>query len=256
MIRLAVACDPNHCDAESMAVLEWSVVKNTSCPVEMKWIKLSNTPGDYGYGWNTEKWATPFSGLRWGVAELYNHTGHYIYSDSDVIFLGDLAELWNQPFNPGKVVLAKGGSSWRYCVSKWDAKAASDHIPPLEELKKDPLSHQKMGTYFRKNMNLTQAFEGDWNCLDGQGHPDLLDGKLKAVHYTNIPSQVHLPFAIERLKKQERKHWYDGKIVRHPREDLILLFDKLLKEAHDAGFTVDRYTQDELFGSINKRSFE
>jgi hypothetical protein len=176
LIRLAVACDPNHCDAESQSVLEWSVKKFTSRPVEITWIKLSRKPGDYGFGWRTEEWATSFSGLRWGLAEMYGFDGQYIYSDSDVIFLGDLAELWDQPFVPGKVAMAKGGGSWRYCVSKWDAKEARKHIPALSSLRADPRSHQRMVNYMRVNDGLTQPFAGDWNCLDGEGHPNLFEG--------------------------------------------------------------------------------
>lgn len=256
MIRLAVACDPNHCDAESQTVLEWSVVKYTSRPVEITWIKLSRDPEAYGYGWRTENWATSFSGLRWGLAQMYGYEGQYIYSDSDVIFLGDLAELWDQPFQPGKVAMAKGGGSWRYCVSKWDAKAAADHIPALPWLRSEAASHQKMVTYFRDRPDLTQAFEGDWNCLDGEGHSDLMDGKLKALHYTDIASQPSTRHAVARLAKEGRTHWFDGKIKPHARPDVVKLFDELLAEATANGYGVQRYIQDPPFGDVAKKSLE
>jgi hypothetical protein len=253
-IRLAVACDPNHCDLESQSVLEWSVRKNTSSPVEITWVKLSRDPDDYGYGWATEKWTTSFSGLRWGLAQMYGFEGHYIYCDSDLIFLGDLTELWEQPFEPRKVVMGKGGGSWRYCVSKWDAAAALDHIPPLPWLRAEAGSHQRMSGYFKERPELTQAFDGDWNSLDGEGHGNLLDGSLKGLHYTSINTQPQLRYAIPRLQAQGRKHWFDGQIKPHPRPDVEALFDTLLAEAIENGYGPQRYAQGEPYGDFKKQS--
>lgn len=253
-IRLAVACDPNHCDAEAQSVLEWSVRKNTTRPVEITWIKLSLDPDAYGHGWRTENWATSFSGLRWGLAQMYGYEGQYIYSDTDVIFLGDLAELWDQPFQPGKVAMAKGGGSWRYCVSKWNARAAADHIPALPWLRNEPNAHQRMVAYFRDHPNLTQPFAGDWNCLDGEGHPNLMDGKLKGLHYTDMSTQPSTRHAIKRLARTGRPHWYDGPVRPHPRADVVELFDQLLEEAAANGFGVERYLQDAPYGEMVKKN--
>jgi hypothetical protein len=146
-----------------------------------------------GNGWNTTTWATPFSGFE----------GRAIYMDSDVIVLADIAQLWHQPMQPGKVALAKGGGSWRYCVSLWDCAEAVKHLPALPWLKREASSHQKMVAYFKDNPGLTQAFSGDWNCLDGEGHPNLRDGAVKAIHYTDMGTQPQLRHAAPRQGRTE-----------------------------------------------------
>ena len=64
-VRVFVGCAPNHEDAESQAVLEHSIRKHASLPVDITWMKLSRDPVSPFSGWNTELWPTPFSGFRW-----------------------------------------------------------------------------------------------------------------------------------------------------------------------------------------------
>lgn len=257
MIRIFVGCSPNHEDAESQAVLEWSIRKYASVPVEIEWMKLSRDPNSFWYsdgkqGWQTSKWATPFSGFRWAIMERCNCEGKAIYMDSDVIVLADIAELWNQDIPDGKLALAKGGGSWRYCVSLWDCAAL--YPGTIAAVRGDPDSHGHMLMFLSSNPQLTSSFEGDWNCLDGQGHSNLLDGKLKALHYTDMSSQPHLRYAIPRLIAQGRKHWFNGTVRRHPRRDVEELFDLFFVEAATKGFTAERYMKEPLYGEINKAS--
>lgn len=258
-IRVFVGCAPNHEDLESQAVLEWSIRKLASEPVEIEWMKLSRDPSSFWYsdgdkGWQTRDWATPFSGFRWAIPAACGFEGRAIYCDSDVIFLADIAGLWNQPMKPGKLALAKGGGSWRYCVSLWDCAEAGQYVPPLEELRSDARAHLKMSTFMANHPQLTQAFAGEWNCLDGQGHKNLKDGAVKALHYTDMSSQPQLRHAIPRLAVLGRKHWYNGQVRRHPRDDVTLLFDQMLDEAKANGFSPERYAADEPYGEINKKS--
>ncbi|MQK16910.1 glycosyl transferase, partial [Escherichia coli] len=77
--------------------------------------------------------------------------------DTDVIVLCDLAELWNQAFEPGKVVMAKGGEqSWRFCVSMWDCAEAKKHLPPIEELRGKPEIHQQLKKYYKTHTEVIQ----------------------------------------------------------------------------------------------------
>jgi len=254
MIRVFVGCACNHDDLESQAVLEWSIRKHASEDVAITWMQLSRDSNSPWSGWRTENWATPFSGFRWAIPEVCGFAGKAIYTDSDVIFLADIAELWNQELAPGKVVLAKGGGSWRYCVSLWDCKEAHGHIAPLARLKDNPHSHQEMCGYYAKNRHLTQSFEGDWNCLDGEGHTNLRDGSLKALHYTDMSSQPQLRYALPRLKAEGRKHWFNGKTRPHPRRDVEALFDATLDEARVNGFNHERYADVPRYGDFRKAS--
>ena len=256
MIRVFVGCDPNHCDAESQAVLEWSVRKHASEHLEIEWMQLSRDPespwfSDQGRGWRTERWATTFSAFRWAIPSVCGYEGRAIYCDSDLIFMADVAELWRQAFEPGKAVMAKGDGSWRLCVSMWDCAAAKAWVPPIEDLQRDPGAHAAMTA--RLSSGVVQAFVGDWNCLDGGAYQNIRDPCIKAIHYTSIGTQPQLRHSIPRLEREGRKHWFDGKVEPHWRPDLVALFDELLAEAEANGYGVARYIQKPLYGDVVKR---
>src|SRR5882762_6242859 len=113
--RIFVGCAANNEDLESQVVLEYSLRKHASIPVEITWMQLSRNPAspfysdpEKGLGWRTKQWATPFSGFRWALSVLCEFEGRAIYMDSDFIVMSDIAALWYQEFSPGKIVIAKG----------------------------------------------------------------------------------------------------------------------------------------------------
>jgi len=257
-IRVFVGCAPDGQDAESQAVLEYTLRLHSSRRVEITWMRLSRNPASpfysdpaLGTGWRTELWATPFSGFRWAVPALCDFEGRAIYMDSDVIVRADIAELWDQRFEPGKAVMAK--RSGRFCVSLWHCGRAARWLRHIDVLGSDPGSHRAMTRLFAKHANLVQRFAGDWNCLDGERHPDLSDPAVKAIHYTSMPHQPHLARARQRLAARGRKHWFDGTAAPHWRPDLTALFDRLLGEAIAAGFRPEGY-EGEAFGAVAKKS--
>lgn len=254
MIRLFVGCASGD-DLESQAVLEYTLRKFASEPVEITWMQLSRDVRSPFYsngssGWQTKQWSTPFSGFRWIVPALCAYDGRAIYTDSDVIFRADIAELWHQSFKPGKCVIAKGGAqSWRFCVSLFDCAAIRTHILPASELRR-PTAHQEMIGRF-KNSSLVQQFKGEWNCIDGESFSDLYDRRIKLIHYSDESTQPHLKFARERLRLEGRKHWFDGTPRLHWRGDLVSMFDRLLCEAIEAGFNPNNYRPENPFGPYN-----
>lgn len=253
-IRIFVGCAANHEDLESQAVLEWSIRKYSSLPYEITWMSLSADPASPFYGWRTENWATPFSGFRWAVPQLAGYVGNAIYMDSDFIVLADLADLWAQSFEPGKVVLAKGGTNWRLCCSVWDCVRAQRYIPDINVLRSDPDSHRRMHAQFGAKSALVQPFQGDWNNLDGRDGKPL--SEIKALHYTDMRTQPQLEFACPRLQAEGLPHWYDGSTGVHPRADIRELFASLLAEAAENGYGIERYaTRPRLGTAYRKRSF-
>lgn len=247
VIKLYVACSPNGEDAESMMVLEHSLKRNTTIPCDITWMKTSANPASPWGGWVTHRWATPFSGYRWAIPYVETEAEQAIYSDSDVIFLSDLKRLWDQPFAPGKVVLAKGeAASWRYCVSKWNIPAAraflGGYYPTLEKLKADSMQHESLAQIFAGNKKIVQPFAGNWNCLDGEGRPV---SEIDGLHYTRMGTQFHLSRARPRLAAAGHKHWFDGQVTPHPRQDLQRLFDAYYNEAIASGMAVENYIPDE-----------
>lgn len=259
MIRVFVGVDPNGCDLESQAVLEYTLRKYASQPVELTWMQLSRDPTSPFYsdgvlGWRTELWSTPFSGFRWAVPELCGFKGRAIYCDSDIIFRADIAELWEQEFKPGKVVLAKGGrDAWRFCVSLWDCDAAASYVPHIPRLQSRPQAHREMVARF-KGAGFVQKFEGNWNCIDLENYADINDPDIKVIHYSAEDSQPQLKHAIPRLAALGRKHWFDGRVKTHWRPELQVLFDELLIEAEAAGYRRENYMPPERFGEFKKQS--
>lgn len=259
VVRVFVGCAGNGEDIESQAVLEYSLRKHASLPVEIYWMRLSKDPESPWYsdgkrGWQTQQWSTPFSGFRWAVPELCGFQGRAIYTDSDTIWLADVAELWRQEFQRGKVIMAKGGrDSWRFCVSLWECELAAAYVKPLELLKSDPRAHATMVRRFGTGTFL-QPFAGNWNCVDGENYASLDDPDIKVLHYSSEAHQPQLKHALPRLRAAGRRHWFDGTIKPHWRADVQDLFDRMLSEAEAAGFKREKYLPDRPFGPYNKKS--
>ena len=259
-IRVFVGCAPNHEDAESQAVLEYTLRKHASEPVEITWMKLSRDPSspfysDGSQGWQTQRWATPFSGFRWAVPALAGYSGKAVYMDSDMIALADMADLTRQAFMPGRIVMG-APNTWRLCVSLWDCERAARWIPPIADLMADPNQHAKMRRLLESNPSLKQAYAGQWNRLDKDilDETELADPAIKVVHYTDMSAQPQLRHALPRLAVDGRGHWFDGKPQPHKRPHINALFDRLLAEAIDAGYRPDLYCGDPLYGEMNKKS--
>lgn len=258
-VKVFVGCDPNDCDLEQMMVLEYSLRKHASLPVDIHWMQLSRNPESFWYsspeteqGWRSDNWTTPFSGFRWSIPAFCNFEGRAIYMDADVVVLSDIAELWNTPFEPGKIVMAKGGKeSWRFCVSMWDCARAKEHLPALEQIISDPRAHHKLRDYFGQNTGLIQGFDDQFNNIDGEHSP--ID-VIKILHYSDIGTQLSHKYSFERLASGGEKHWFDGEVFEHPRKDLIELFDRYYQEALANGYTLEQYKVGERFGSVRKAS--
>jgi len=168
-IKLFVGCAPNGEDAESQMVLEYTARKHSSLPIEITWMKHSNDPMSFWYGWESRTWATPFSGFRWGIPAACGYQGQAIYMDSDMIILADLAELWNNPWDDHSIIQMKG--DWRTCVAKWNCERAGKVLPPIDQIKSVPNAHQQLFSGLQANPHLQQSFDRQWNNFDGENDP-------------------------------------------------------------------------------------
>ena len=252
VIRIGVGCSANGEDAESLMVLDYSLHKNTDRQVELHYLMQSNDPTSFWFGWDSSKWATPFSGFRWSLPEYAGFQGEFIYMDSDMMILSDIGDLWDQEFKDGKIVMSKGGEdSWRFCVCKWNCAAAQPHMMPVSRMRVNQLSHHRMMNKFSSDRVFTQAFKGNWNCVDGE-NLDISD--IDILHYSSMSHQPHLKYAIPRLTGSGLSHWFDGQVQSHWRNDVDNLFDTLYNEAIQSGYKVEDYIPDKLFGSYIKES--
>ena len=237
MIRVFVGTPANNEDLELQAVLEWSLRKHASEPVDITWMKASNDPASIWHGWIMRNWATPFSGFRWSIPEACGFSGRAIYLDIDMILMADIAELWHHPIEP-MICVAKNPST--FCCTLWDCARAQKYLPPVKQLKSE------YGLYARVKRNFpvgsVRAFEnGNWNCLDGESYNSIRDPAIKVVHCTSIPHQPQLKHALPRLAASGGQHWAKHRPQPHWRTDIPALFDQMLDEAIANGFAPKNY---------------
>jgi hypothetical protein len=243
-------------DAEAQAVCEYTLRRHASRPLDITWLMLSHEPGAFGHGWNTHRWGTPFSGLRYGVPALCDYRGKAIYLDTDIIVRADIAELWDQEIPSGAMALVKGeGLSLRSCVMLIDCEAARRPLPSLAVMKRTSRQNVKLTDMLRARPGLTAPFEGMWNCVDLKDSEGIDDPRVKLIHYSSQWEQPHLRHAAARLARQGRRHWFDGPTMTHRHAELQALFDELLIEAAAAGFSPERYEPAEPFGRYAIRSY-
>lgn len=256
--RIFIGCSANNEDLEFEAILEYTLRKYASIPLDINWMKLSRDPKSFWYsdpengkGWNTKTWATPFSPFRWAVPAACNFEGKAIYLDIDMIVRADIAQLWNQEFKNGAVVIAKGKGK-AFCCSMFDCEKIKLHLPPIEALRADPKVYRDVRKTFDASPFLVQPFEGNWNCIDGEDYKDLNDPDIKIIHCSWIPSQPHRKFADVRLRRQGKIHWDVRPAQRHKRPEIDAMMPGLLGDAAAAGFPVEKYWSQETFGAYGR----
>lgn len=259
-IKIFVGCDPNNSDLEQMMVLDYSIHKHTREPVEIIWMQLSRDPNSFWYsnpetgeGWNTSKWATPFSGFRWAIPEYCSFKGRAIYMDADMVVLDDIAKLWQHPITGESVVAAKGdGDLMRLCTCLWDCEKAKTQLPTVSQMQTDADSHSQMMAKFKANPQLIELYHDNFNCVDGE---DLAIDDIRILHYSDMGTQFSHKYSLPRLKAEGTTHWFDGQILPHPRQDLVELFDSYYQEAIDAGYHIENYRR-KPFGNFPKRTYK
>jgi hypothetical protein len=259
-IRVFVGCDPNDCDLEQMMVLEHSLRKRASLPVEIEWMQLSrdpssfwySSPGDAPAGWRTERWATPFSGFRWAVPARCGFEGRAIYMDTDMIVLGDIADLWRSPIDAPAILSCRTDTGMnRYGVMLWDCAAARSTLPDLERLRSRPESHRELCRRFVAETASVQPLDSAFNNIDGDG---ATIEQIEVLHYSDMGTQFSHTRSLERLEAEQRQHWFDGAVLDHPRADLKALFENEYAEALAAGRSLEDYRASLRFGAFPKKT--
>ena len=259
-IRLFVGYSGNDEDIEFASVLEYSLrTHHPGDDLQIEWMRLSRDPASFWYadpqkkkGWRTENWATPFSALRWGIPAFCKFEGKAIYMDIDMIAMADIAELWAQEVPNGFGMLAKPEAP---CVTLYDCERMKRILPPIDSIKNVPGRYREIRNSIKPS---TKRYQGNWNCLDlrrdgGGEYASPFDPDIKILHFTEIPTQPHLRYALPRLAKEGRKHWYNKMPVRaHHRKDAVALFDDLLKKAQNDGYPLDRYRNPTPFGDYGR----
>lgn len=256
LIRIFVGTPANNEDLECQAVLDYSLRKHATRPLDITWMMLSKDPKSFWHsdpktreGWNTRTWATPFSALRWGIPAACDYKGLAIYMDSDMIAMDDIAKLHDQVIPEGKALLAKGGATVISCVMLMDCERMQKVLPSIKQLKGE------VGAYRNARGSIAHAsadYNGNWNCRDGEGYKDIFDPDIKVHHYTSIPSQPNHKHARARLAKENKPHWYPGPDRAHHRPEINKLFDDLFAECIAAGRGPETFRVSPEFGEYGR----
>ena len=201
-IRVFVGYSGNDEDLEFASVLHFSIETQASRPIDLTWMRLSRDPSSFWFsdpqkkkGWRTDMWATPFSALRWGIPAVCGFEGKAIYCDIDMIWMADVAELWDQKIPEGYGMLAKPEAP---CVTLYDCERMKRILPSIDLIKHTPGLYREIRDRIKP---IAKRYAGNWNCLDmrrdaGGEYASVFDPDIKVLHFTEIPTQPHLRYAI------------------------------------------------------------
>lgn len=222
-IRLFIGSSSNGEDASIEAVYEYTLRNNCSHDLEIIWMRQTHDASEHWYGFETERWSTPFSGFRWAIPEYCNFEGRAIYTDCDMINFRDIGELWDTDLENKPIAARKGQrfGGHEFCVMVIDNLLLGNEVSPVSRQRQIPEYHSRMINTFSGNNKMVKDIDPRWNCLDGEGRE--LDD-IWQLHWTNMASQPWRP------------SWFTGTPVNHPRQDLVELFEGLKIEAAANGF--------------------
>lgn len=132
---------------------------------------------------------TSFSFQRFLIPQALDFQGRGIYLDSDMLVVGDIGELWDNPFPAGSEVQMCPG--WQSAVMLIDAKIGW-RIDGLINLM------DRGGIRYKDLVNVkalggaTNSLPPEWNCTD-RPDPNAMDVKrAKLLHYTDMNLQPWL----------------------------------------------------------------
>ena len=130
-------------------------------------------------------WGTPFSCFRMAVPELCGFEGHAIYLDSDMLVLGDIAELWAmKPTIGGIRCLAQNRTDVAVIDCAWfkDRK----WWPTIAQMKPSGWRNfEYLSRLLIPHGALEPTLPASWNDCDGQLYNKRPDD-VKLIHYTNV----------------------------------------------------------------------
>lgn len=198
MIPIFIGSDPRQGDADR--TLEYSIRKHSSEPVEFFYLRNdSNSLGDWGVTRPLDKWGTCFSVFRMVVPWL-TAAPYAIYLDSDMLVLGDIAELFAHRRH-GKAIVT---SSKRSEVMVMDTMAV--HAAIKEQLGVKTMADMRESKYklVHYRRALAKAGVADYSLPAEWNHMDQLLPDTKLLHFTNMRTQPWKPWP-EYLEYEEHR---------------------------------------------------
>lgn len=211
MIHVWVGTDRWQKAAGAEDVLEYSIKKHSTQPVEIHWMR-SGDPGwevgetgsetrwncghDGSQAWPKRGWGTPFSCFRMAVPEAAGFEGVHIYLDADMVLLADIAELAAHPRRNAWL----SNSSTFTDVSVIDAAAFKDKKwwPSLAQMRMSGAPMHYYRGLIAQHQMFDESLPWTWNMRD-----QLLPGG-KLLHYTTVPCQPWRPYPSVKYQAHPR----------------------------------------------------
>lgn len=215
-MRIFVGTSADGMDDEACVALEGSLRRHASIPVEIEYLRLSPDPDSPCGGWNTERWATPWTALRWAVPEICGWRGRAVYFDCPSLVLGDVAELAAAEFPRGAFLLARREARelLTSCLV-FDCAEANKYLS-LPSMKSDVGAHQEVAALIARRQSLVGPLPADWGRSDqayAQARPH--EAPAGSVHFQRPHTQPHGLLADARLRLAGREHWFKGMRLSH-----------------------------------------
>ncbi len=221
VIRIFIGTSESTNDKKAETVLEHTLRKN--CSEEIEIVFMRNTLGSFFGDFDSSSWWTPFSLLRWAIPAYCNFKGRALYMDVDQVNFKDIAELFHMDMQEKAIAIRE--KDVRTCVMLLDCEKLKSLLPSIENLKTNNYNDNIFNRIVREN---SIGFDERWNCLDG-GNRRVSD--IWHLHFTEMSTQPwHPQWAHDTWKK--KGHEFNEQ--KHPRGDLVYIWNYLLKEATNA----------------------
>lgn len=237
-LRVFIGTSPGGQDNEACAVLEASLRRRASVPVELSWLRPSEDPKSPTGGWNSEQWRTPWTALRWAVPELCAWRGRAMYLDCPAVVTGDVRELAEAEI-PSRAFLLARREEWSVqtgCLV-FDCAEARKYLRPIAELKADVGAHQAIGEYLSLRPALVAPLPFGWGWSDRAWARDPDPPDSGSVHFISPSTQPHGPRADARLVAAGRSHWFGDVRLPHYCARLVELWEQEYASVIAEGFS-------------------
>jgi len=206
-LHVFVGTDRLQQQAGAELVLEHSIRKHATCPVDLHWMRAGDPEwpvsedgipaGSWKLGrpvdlaWPKKGWGTPFSCFRFAVPELMAFTGRAVYLDADMLVLGDVAELLRFPMKAGYTCCHAKRTDTSVIDCEWFR--GKKWWPTIKQMKPTGWRVYEFLNLLLPNKAISDTLPWAWNDCDGElfaSHPK----KVKLAHFTAIPTQPYRPY--------------------------------------------------------------
>lgn len=225
-LRIFIGTSARGEDAEACAVLEHSLRRRASIPLSVELLHVCDNAASPTGGWDTSRWTTPWTALRWAIPEICGFTGRAIYFDCPTLVLDDIAILAHAPLTSGAIALMRrSGRTLSTACIVFDCARAGRMLPRIADMRADVGAHQTVGHLFERRPSLVGPLPCGWGASDAEAAARTFPYHFESVHFESPYTQPHIPRARARLARAGKRHWFTGITLPHYCSTLTGMFD-------------------------------